>query len=218
MMSDETSAIRSPLGVLIRSPLEPRSTLIELPPDAPAVTEPVDPSLPYSTPPGLGGIEPTVVRPMDKLAWEQSRHRLAAEHAARLAQTSVSPNPFAAPSNYVPPMTVAAEDFEDAVLDLTLEELLAILQRVESGTAHLDAQIHRVIGRKFGYRDSLPAYTSDPNAASQVDPQGLTQEIQPGLVILRTRGTDPPAEFRGEHKSPAIARCIAGLKARMNHQ
>jgi hypothetical protein len=152
---------------------------------------------------------------MDKLAWEQSRHRLAAEHAARLAKNSVAPNPFAAPPNYVPPMTVAAEDFEDTVLDLTIEDLIGVLRRVDTGTVHLDAQIHRALGRGFGYRDALPRYTSDPNAAAQVDPQGVTHEIQPAVVILRAHGTDPPAEFRAEHKNLAIARCIAALKARL---
>jgi hypothetical protein len=40
-------------------------------------------------------------------------------------------------------------------------------------------------------------------------------EIQPGVVILRTHGADPPVEFRGEHQNPAIARCLAALKARL---
>jgi hypothetical protein len=213
---DKGSAIRAAGGggVLLRRPYEKQSVLVELPPGDPA--EPADPStLPYYTPPGLNGIEPTTVRPMDQLAWEQSRHQRAAEyHTAHPPENSVSLNPFAAPVGYTPPVTHAAAEYEDTVLGLTLDELIGVLEHMEAGNPRLDAQIHHAIGRGFGHRDVLPPYTSDPNAAAQVDPQGVTHEIQPDVVILRGHGTDPPREFKGEHANAAIARCLAALKAR----
>jgi hypothetical protein len=208
---DRGSAIRAAGGggVLLRKPYEKQAVLVELPPEPP--DDPV--SLP-----GLNDLPASVVRPMDTAEWAQSRHRRAAEFAER--HTDIRgikpPNPFGPVPGYTPPVTVAAADFENTVLDLMVGELLGELQGVENGNAHLDAQIHRAIGRKFGYRDALPAYTSDPNAAAQVDPQGVTHEIRPGVVILRTRGADPPVEYIGRHDHPAIARCLAALKARMN--
>jgi hypothetical protein len=63
--------------------------------------------MPYYTPPGLNGIDPTLVRPMDRQSWEQSRHRRAAEYSiAHPPESTTPPNPFKSPQGYIPPTTV----------------------------------------------------------------------------------------------------------------
>jgi hypothetical protein len=123
-------------------------------------------------------------------------------------------------SRLVPDAESEVQRFNEAMFVIRRESAPGGLYHDRPWLAEEAEQRARVILAKAGVPEPKPEtpqrYTADPVVASQVDPQGVVHELQSGVVILRTHGADPPVEYRGEHKNPAIARVIAALRARFD--
>lgn len=100
-----------------------------------------------------------------------------------------------------------------------MEELIERLKSASTADRELDQAIHIALEGNT----VVPAYTGSLDAARQTVPAGIywmvglgkRSEAEPlgGAATFRPMEDDPMTI--GEHAEPAIALCIAGLKARM---
>lgn len=98
-----------------------------------------------------------------------------------------------------------------------LSDLIARLEKATRADEQLDAEIYELVTHRpaIGTADAswLPQYTSDLNAALSLVPEGFSIDayIRPRKIgTLMRIGTS----YEGAHLFPAIALCIAALKAR----
>lgn len=110
---------------------------------------------------------------------------------------------------------------------MTLPELIAALEQAEGPSRELDC---RIIGFLRGYgggdpsrwaqhvQDDAPRYSSSVDSALTLVPEGRKWSVGTWSQNFATVGAEPwmAAEVSVQHTStPAIALCIAALKARL---
>ena len=100
---------------------------------------------------------------------------------------------------------------------MTRADLIAALEKAEGPSRELDAEI-----RKHVPGDYLPAFTASLDAALTLVPEGLAWRVEPATPGYTDWGKyragvttwEKPYDLPSYGATPAIALCIAALKAR----